>query len=197
MCAMRIARIALAVGERRWPSIFSNLDSSTSCLIWHMVASGSSWCWHTGRGFLISCTSVVPTGQLGFIILINDLVVAEILDDRVELDLEPSLEHCEVSAFWPARFVSVPPIEFVLKYRGMHPFENLPRLVVGAVTWDEIDSLLIVRIGHDPRVIQSCRPIQVGLLRPYDHDTTVEHRSTPRDRGARIMSRGGCPCSVN
>ena len=46
MCAMRIARIALAVGERRWPSIFNNLDASTSWLIWHMVASGSSWCWH-------------------------------------------------------------------------------------------------------------------------------------------------------
>ena len=27
-------------------SIFSNLDASTSWLIWRMVASGSSWCWH-------------------------------------------------------------------------------------------------------------------------------------------------------
>src|SRR6266851_7593236 len=27
-------------------SIFSNLDASTSWLIWHMVPSGSSWCWH-------------------------------------------------------------------------------------------------------------------------------------------------------
>ena len=27
-------------------SIFSNLDASTSWLIWHMVPSGSSWCRH-------------------------------------------------------------------------------------------------------------------------------------------------------
>jgi hypothetical protein len=35
------------------------------------------------------------------IILINDLKIAEILYNGVELDLEPSLEHREISVSWP------------------------------------------------------------------------------------------------
>jgi hypothetical protein len=27
-------------------NIISNLDASTSCPVWHIVPSGSSWCWH-------------------------------------------------------------------------------------------------------------------------------------------------------
>ena len=27
-------------------SIFSNLDASTSCPVWHLVLSRSTWCWH-------------------------------------------------------------------------------------------------------------------------------------------------------
>src|SRR5882724_8509126 len=156
--------------------------------------------------------SVLPGGQkesmanaepgpcsLSLIILINDLVVADILDDRVQLDFEPRLEHRVVTIFGPGRLVRVPPIQFVLENCRIHLFENIPRLVVVVITRDQIDSLLIVRIGHDPRVIQFRRPIQIRLLRPYDDDATVEHRSTPRYRGRRANwflvtpedSRGG------
>src|SRR5713101_3740532 len=119
-----------------------------------------------------------PHRGLDLIIFIKKLVVAEILEDRVQLDLEPRLEHREVSALWPCCLVSVPPIQFVLEYCGMYLFENLPRFLVVVVAWDQVDSLLIVRIGHEPRVIQPRRPIEVGLLRPYDDRSAVEHRCT-------------------
>ena len=41
-----LVRLAPSVTIGHVWSIFSNLDASTSWLIWHMVASGSSWCWH-------------------------------------------------------------------------------------------------------------------------------------------------------
>jgi hypothetical protein len=72
-------------------------------------------------------------GGLRLSILITDFVVAEILDHRVQFDFEPCLEHREVSTFGPGRLIGVPPIEFILKYRGMHCLENLPRLLVVAV----------------------------------------------------------------
>src|SRR5215472_6111388 len=71
----------------------------------------------------------------------------------------------------------------------MHSLENLPRLLVVAVAWDQVHRLLNVGIGHEFRVIQSCRPTQVGLLRPDDDDTAVEHRSPPRGSLRQIVSR--------
>src|SRR5713101_3485210 len=41
-----LVRLAPSVTIGHVWSIFSNLDASTSWLIWHMVPSGSSWCWH-------------------------------------------------------------------------------------------------------------------------------------------------------
>jgi hypothetical protein len=41
-----LLRLAPSVTIGHVWSIFSNLDTSTSWLIWHMVPSGSSWCWH-------------------------------------------------------------------------------------------------------------------------------------------------------
>jgi hypothetical protein len=40
------ARLAPSVAIGHVWSIFSNLDASPSWLIWHMVPSGSSRCWH-------------------------------------------------------------------------------------------------------------------------------------------------------
>src|SRR6266508_4401021 len=107
--------------------------------------SSGTWCHLEAHGAVTKLTQSIvqhgrppppPAGGLGFIILINNLVVAEILDHRVQLDLEPRFEHREVPALWPRRLISVPPIEFVLEDRRMHSFENLPRLLVAAVTRD-------------------------------------------------------------
>src|SRR2546421_133261 len=72
----------------------------------------------------------------------------------------------------------MPPKEFVLEYRRVHLSENLPRRLLVLVAWNQVHSLLIVRIGHDPRVVQPSRPVKVGLLWPHYHDTAIEHRCT-------------------
>jgi len=41
-----LARLAPSVTIGHVWSIFSNLDGSISRPFWHMVPSGSSWCWH-------------------------------------------------------------------------------------------------------------------------------------------------------
>src|SRR5262249_1703843 len=112
------------------------------------------------------------------------------LHDRVQLDLEPVLEHPEVSASWPRRLVSVPPIKFVLEDRRMHLLENLPRRLVVLVAWNQIYSLLGVRIGHDPRIVETSRPVKVGLLWPHYHDTAVEHRCALRLRSNGLRLSG-------
>src|SRR5882724_3093160 len=96
----------------------------------------------------------------------------------MQLDLEPVLEHREVSALWPCSLVGMPSIKFVLEDRGMQRRENLPRPFIVLVAWNQIYSLLLVRIGHEPRVVQPGGPIKVGLPRPHDHDTAVKHRCT-------------------
>ena len=41
-----LVRLAPSVAIGHVWGIFTNLAASTSWLIWHMVPSGSSWCWH-------------------------------------------------------------------------------------------------------------------------------------------------------
>jgi len=59
-------RLAPSVTIGHFWSICSNLDASTLWPIWHMVPSGSSWCWHNFDTLDARAVSATLTHPLPF-----------------------------------------------------------------------------------------------------------------------------------
>jgi len=108
-------------------------------------------------------------------LVIRKLVIAEIFDDRMELDLEPLAEQGKSALLRPRGFIGVPTEELALEDFSEYTLENLLRLVVVIELWNKIDGLLAFHIGYKAGIIELCCPVEEWLLGAHNQDGSVQH----------------------
>ncbi|MBP6013942.1 MAG: hypothetical protein KBA31_17070 [Alphaproteobacteria bacterium] len=105
------------------------------------------------------------------------MAAAQILNHRVHLDREPLLEHGKRSGFWPIGLVRVPRPKFVFEHDVERLGDHLIDVAAVGEIGEQIDRLLVARVGPIARIVERRSPVEKRL------------RRTNRRAGARDIPR--------
>ena len=106
---------------------------------------------------------------------VHEPIVAKILDNRVWLGRKPIMEQRVGAVPGPSGFVGMPTEEFAFEHFSEHAAKYIVRFAVIVDLRDQLCGLLAVHIRHEARIIQPCCPIEKGLLRTHDKNSSIQH----------------------